>query len=197
MKTLKHPFNTKNVEIQKIPFLHFFAPDFVSRQMGTDILNWFKQSDLWVPRQVKDFYEVADFNLEKSTIPTRYNFLKEPALVETLVNFVRPFHPEVNGKVDITAHRLANSEKIKIHTDHGELCQQFRIIIQFNEHWTINNGGLVMLFDSDEPAPDAASTRIYLPMHCSAWGFTISPHSYHAVSPVHNNTRYSLTYTFY
>jgi Rps23 Pro-64 3,4-dihydroxylase Tpa1-like proline 4-hydroxylase len=192
-----NPFRIDEVEMQEIPFVHFFKQDFVDPELANEILEWFRKCNLWKPRKVKDFYEVADFDFGKATVPAKFDFLKSPSLVKSLVAFAKKSCPQVNGKVDITAHRMTNGEKIKIHTDHGDLDQHFRIIIQFNKDWEISNGGLIMLFDSDSPSLEQETNRIYIPENGSAWGFEISERSFHAVSPIRNNIRYSLVYTFY
>jgi Rps23 Pro-64 3,4-dihydroxylase Tpa1-like proline 4-hydroxylase len=192
-----NPFRLDEIEMQEIPFVHFFKQDFVDPELANEILEWFRKCNLWKPRKIKDFYEVSDFDFTTSTVPAKFDFLKSQALVDTLVAFARKSCPQVNGKVDITANRMTNGEKIKIHTDHGDLDQHFRIIIQFNKDWEINNGGLIMLFDSDHPSLEQETNRIYIPENGSAWGFQISEKSFHAVSPIRNNIRYSLVYTFY
>ncbi|MGJ3628150.1 2OG-Fe(II) oxygenase family protein [Sphingomonas sp. MMS24-JH45] len=75
-------------------------------------------------------------------------------------------------------HRRAESRRVLLQLDHG---------------WSVDNGGLLMLFADDQP--ESVTTAI-LPSHASAFAFEISARSYHAVSTIRAGERYTLVYTF-
>lgn len=197
MPSSSQPFHADHLPFRRKPFLHFYQPAFIGADLAGQLLDWFEQTTLWQPRREEDFYEVADFNLSQSPVPKPFRHLSGRRLREYLLSCIAPHCPGLNGEVDVTAHRLTSGEKIKIHTDNGPLRQRFRIIIQVNREWSVRHGGLIMLFSTDTPDVDASDHTIYLPENGSAWGFRISAKSFHAVSPVQDNIRYSLTYTFY
>ena len=80
-----------------------------------------------------------------------------------------------------------------IHNDFIEEGESHRILIQLNRGWLDEQGGLLMLFGSSSPGD---VQRVIRPLHRSAFGFSISDCSYHAVSTIAEGERYTLVYSF-
>ena len=84
-------------------------------------------------------------------------------------------------------------QTIRIHNDYVEGHETHRLLIQLNDGWTDENGGMLMLFGS---ASHRDLKRVVRPLHGSALSFEISPDSYHAVSTIHGGERFTLVYSF-
>ncbi|QHN05363.1 2OG-Fe(II) oxygenase [Granulicella sp. WH15] len=97
-------------------------------------------------------------------------------------------------QIDITAHKLNRTQKIRIHNDARPDGETHRFLIQLNRGWSDENGGMLMLFRGPEVE---TLEDVILPTSRSAFGFEISPASYHAVSQVHQGDRYTLVFSFY
>jgi hypothetical protein len=96
--------------------------------------------------------------------------------------------------MDITAHKLNRSQKIRIHNDARPDGETHRFLIQLNRGWNEANGGLLMLFRGPEVE---MLDDVIVPTSRSAFGFEISAASYHAVSQVYQSDRYTLVFSFY
>ena len=68
------------------------------------------------------------------------------------------------------------------------------MLIQLNRGWDDNQGGILMFFNSQDPAD---VHRVFPPVHGSVVGFGISEGSNHAVSTIHSGERFTLVFSFY
>ena len=66
--------------------------------------------------------------------------------------------------------------------------------LQLNRGLSDADGGFFMLFSSSDPAD---VHKVIRPASLSALAFEISPTSYHAISQMHGNVRYSVVFSFY
>ena len=84
--------------------------------------------------------------------------------------------------VDVVCHRLLPTQKIGIHNDYLVGQETHRLTIQVNRGLTDTDGGVLMLFNSN----DATEIHKLLhPLSLSGFAFEISADSHHAVSQVH------------
>jgi Rps23 Pro-64 3,4-dihydroxylase Tpa1-like proline 4-hydroxylase len=105
-------------------------------------------------------------------------------------------HFAVGGElvlVDVSAHKLTSGQTIRIHNDWIGGEETHRLLIQLNDGWSIENGGLLMLFGSRAPEDVRSITE---PAHGSGFAFEISERSFHAVSTIKAGQRFTLVYTF-
>ena len=100
----------------------------------------------------------------------------------------------MSERIDITAHQLVPGQRIRLHNDFIPGYETHRLLIQLNQGWDVANGGLLMFFNSADPAD---IHKIFLPLHNSAVVFAISASSYHAVTPLSGGERFTLVYSFY
>jgi hypothetical protein len=98
--------------------------------------------------------------------------------------------------VSIAAHKLIANQYIGVHNDapspeYG--METHRLVVQLNHGEGSLTGGNLQLF-----AQRTASqpSRSYVPRHNAAFGFRLTPKSYHAVARVERGERYSLIFTF-
>ncbi len=188
---------TEKPPLSQCPYPHFVVPGFLPSAEGRRLLDWLEKDAKWGFRSINDFYETYDLDLRHFDLPASLSFLTEMRFHEWLRSyFGSAFNCGLDSWVDVTAQKMVTGQKIKLHTDYGEYGQSHRLLIQINRGWTIECGGLLMLFDEEFPTEVTNRHRYYNPEHCAGIGFEISPTSYHAVSQVLSGTRYTLCFSF-
>ena len=85
-------------------------------------------------------------------------------------------------------------QRIAIHNDYLGGHESHRLTIQFNRGLRDRDGGLFVLFNSDDPKD---IHRIIRPVAGSGLGFEIGENSNHAVSRLHHGVRYTLVFSFH
>lgn len=175
------------------PFPNIRAQGVVSPAIADETLAWLETGAPWRLKQT-DFYEQYEFSLLADAPPPALADLTSTAFVDSIAAKLESSLGAASlGLVDVTAHRLSEGQTIRVHNDFIEFEETHRFLIQLNRGWTADRGGYLMLFESDGPG---SATEILLPEHRTAFGFEISPKSYHAVSTVRSGERYTLVYTF-
>jgi Rps23 Pro-64 3,4-dihydroxylase Tpa1-like proline 4-hydroxylase len=180
-------------DVRAEPFAHSTATEALSDELAAATLRWMERDARWKLR-VADFYEQWELHLDHSNVPEPLQSLLEPAFVENLARTM--FGPIVAGDIElceVTAHKLLEGQTIRLHNDYLEDAESHRILIQLNQGWRDDQGGLLMLFGSDSSAD---VRRIVRPLHRSAFAFPISDRSFHAVSTIAQGQRYTLVYSF-
>lgn len=132
---------------------------------------------------VESFYEQYEFSLLNATLPIQVADLTSGSFVDAMRSLlIRSVGaPQTLNLVDVSAHKLVTGQTIQVHNDFIGGEETHRVLIQLNYGWSVDNGGLLMLFGTDRPESVAAA---FLPNHGSAFAFEISPKSYHAVSRI-------------
>ena len=176
------------------PFPHVRVSGILSHGQADAALAWLRHHAPWTLR-VEDFYEQYEFSLLATELGPEIATVAAQGFVGCVRDELRRLFSVVGrlDLVDITAHRLTTGQTIRIHNDHLGGDETHRLLIQLNEGWDADRGGLLMLFSGDEPE---SLTHVVMPTHASGFAFEISPRSYHAVSSVRSGERYTLVYTF-
>ena len=185
--------NFDRSETHAAPFPHFRTADLLDASSAADLLDWLDDHDPW-QLTVADFYEQHEFSLLAPGAPDTLRSFVSPRIVAAIVAEMgsRLGAPALE-LVDVCLHRLVESQTIRIHNDYLGPEESHRLVIQLNRGWTVEQGGLLMLFGADAPE---SVTDVILPAHRSGFGFEISDRSHHAVSTIHGGVRDSLIYTF-
>jgi Rps23 Pro-64 3,4-dihydroxylase Tpa1-like proline 4-hydroxylase len=176
------------------PFPHLAIPEILSRAAADRVLAWLRTSAPWRLR-VESFYEQYEFSLVSEDGSAIARELAGERLVESVRELICS-HFEISGHltlVDVSAHKLTRGQTIRIHNDAIEGEETHRVLIQLNDGWSLDQGGLLMLFGSRAPE-DLRS--VIEPTNRSAFAFEISGRSFHAVSTVKAGERFTLVYTF-
>ncbi len=191
-------FQFDNVEVLDEPFRHFVAPEFMDEGAAENLLNWFEHDAIWVERIVEAFYESYDISLRHSDLPEPLRFLVDDSFLTKVRHQVGcAMSARLGTKTDVTAHRLIPGQHIKIHSDFGEMKQTYRLLVQLNRGWSLENGGLLMFFHDQQSEEPSEKDCYYVPEHRTAFCFEVSPESLHAVSRVIRGDRYTLCLSFY
>lgn len=176
------------------PFKYFVADEAFDRSVSLLLLEWLESHAPW-KLVITDFYEQYEFNFLDVQLPSHLFFLQEQAaLDEVKGRMERVFQVSLSARVDLSAHKLIPGQRIRLHNDFIPGQETHRLLIQLNRGWADEKGGLLIFFNSSNPAD---VHRLFLPVHNSAVGFAISPASNHAVSTVHDGERFTLVYSFY
>ncbi|AWN42514.1 cyclophane-containing peptide 2OG-Fe(II) oxygenase YhhC [Methylobacterium durans] len=176
------------------PFPHLRVPGILAREAADRVLRWLKTRAPWTLR-VESFYEQHEISLLAAELDPEVAALVSPAFVEAVRRELRSRFAlgDELVLVDIGAHRLTSGQTIRIHNDFLGGAETHRLLIQLNDGWSAERGGLLMLF-ADE-APESLRS-VVMPTHASGFAFEISPASFHAVSSIKDGERYTLVYTF-
>lgn len=175
------------------PFPYFCTPAIFTAEFEHAVCAWLRQAQTWEFTRT-DFYEQYEFSLLALDLPPPVQPLISPATIARLqAAMAVKFQVGALELVDVTIHKLTDGQRIGIHNDFIGGAESHRLIIQLNQGWTPEHGGYLMLFSSAS-AQDVQ--QLVVPASNSAFGFEISPASYHAVSTVREFSRYTLVYTF-
>jgi len=176
------------------PFPYFVSPEGFGPEVSLKILEWLERDAPWKLVET-GFYEQYEFNFLDARLPAHLAFLQEEFfLAEVQTRAAEIFQAELSERVDFNAHKLIAKQRIRLHNDFIPGRETHRLLIQLNRGWQDEQGGLLIFFNSPEPAD---IHKVFRPFHDSAVGFAISPKSNHAVSTVHDGERFTLVFSFY
>lgn len=182
-----------SVEFHRIPFEHFLGRATLPNG-GADWLDWLEHEAPW-KLTVTEFYEQFEFSLLHASLGTSLKCLVAPETLSALkLEMTKYFGEPLSERVDVTAHKLVSRQTIRLHNDFIPGGESHRLLLQLNEGWQPDHGGYLMFFHG--PEPETASNVIE-PVSGSVQAFAISPHSYHAVSTVHAEKRFTIVYSFH
>lgn len=183
--------------LKEKPFQYFYGQSTLDLQIISKYLAWFEEDAPWKLIET-DFYEQYEFSLLDCKLPKGMEFLTSPSFTKVLsTNIEKIFNIKLSNRVDVIAHKLIKGQTIRIHNDYlgeEEEAETHRVLLQLSKDWNKDNGGYLMFFNDSKQ--DQVSD-IVEPVAGSIQGFEISPISYHAVSTVHKEERYTIVFSFY
>ena len=176
------------------PFPHLKVRRILPAWLADRALEWLRDEAPWRLR-VESFYEQHEFSLHSASLPIDLEPLGSKAFASSLGDALARRFGETAGLrlVDASAHRLRDGQTIRIHNDWIGDEESHRLLIQLNAGWSAEQGGLLLLFGSDDPAD---LRQAVLPAHGSGFAFEIGPRSHHAVSATRSGERFTLVYTY-
>ena len=189
------PIDLSSAAVRSAPFPCFTVAQAISEELEQHLLRWFEDRAPW-KLAVMDFYEQYEFDFrDVIDLPNPLKQLFSQATLTRLRADVGALlGTSLGPQIDITAHKLNRTQKIRIHNDARPDGETHRFFVQLNRGWDEANGGLLMLFGGPEVE---TLNEIIIPTSRSAFGFEISKSSHHAVSQVHQGDRYTLVFSFY
>jgi Rps23 Pro-64 3,4-dihydroxylase Tpa1-like proline 4-hydroxylase len=194
MSSSDKPINIEETVFSAVPFPYFVCPQAINTNLSYELLDWLEKAAPWKLVET-DFYEQYEFSFLQTKLPDSISILNSKDHLQDLTQQVaQNFSVRLANRIDFTAHKLIPGQRIRIHNDYIPGFETHRLLIQLNRGWEDENGGMLMLFNSQNPED---IYEIYRPIHGSALGFAISPDSHHAVSTIHGGERYTLVYSFY
>jgi Rps23 Pro-64 3,4-dihydroxylase Tpa1-like proline 4-hydroxylase len=188
------PLNLSSIERFSKPFDYFLSPQALSDDLSRTLLDWLETEASWKLVET-DFYEQYEFSLWDVEVPPQLLVLREPDFLNELkMKIENLFKVELDNDIDVAAHKLVPGQRIRLHNDFISGEQSYRLLIQLNRGGKDEDGGLLLLFNSADPAD---IHRVFRPIHNDAIAFVVSPASNHAVSLVNRGERFTLVYSFY
>ncbi|MDT7543413.1 MAG: hypothetical protein QOE33_3317 [Acidobacteriota bacterium] len=176
------------------PFPYAITTRAFNDEVSYAVLEWLQAEASWKLVET-DFYEQFEFSLADVQPPARLSFLRERIFIDSLnAEIEKLFGVRLDERVDVTAHRLVRGQRIRIHNDYIFGGETHRLLVQLNHGWKVEDGGLLMFFNSPDPSD---VHKIFRPIHNTAVAFAISSDSNHAVTTIHGSDRFTLVYTFY
>ena len=176
------------------PFPYVYTPRALNKKLAISLLDWLEVSAPWTLRET-DFYEQYEFNLYKASLPPDLEFITSTEYLSQVKEFMEDiFNVRLSERINFTAHKLLPGQTIRIHNDFIPSQESHRILIQLNRSWSDENGGMFVLFNSEDPKD---VHKIIRPVHNSLIAFEISDKSNHAVSTINQGKRYTIVYSFY
>jgi Rps23 Pro-64 3,4-dihydroxylase Tpa1-like proline 4-hydroxylase len=189
------PIDLSSAAVRSVPFSCFTVARAISEELEQHLLTWFEGEAPW-RLAVMDFYEQYEFDFRdvmEVPAPLR-QFFSQTTLTQLRADVGALLGAPLGSQIDITAHKLSRTQKIRIHNDARPDGETHRLLIQLNRGWDDANGGLLMLFGGPEVG---TLNDVIVPKSGSAFGFEISESSHHAVSKVYQGDRYTLVFSFY
>ena len=190
----EHRICLTSLEVFDEPFPYFTACEGFGEGLSSSILGWLETEAPWELVEA-DFYEQYEFSLLGIQVPPHLNFLIQKLFLDDLkIKIEGIFGVRLDERIDCTVHKLVPGQRIRIHNDflHGE--ETHRFLVQLNRGWHDDQGGFLMLFNSQDPSD---VHRVISPDHDSAFGFAISADSNHAVSTIQGGERFTVVFSFY
>jgi len=182
---------TTNCTLEAEPFPHLFIHPVFDQHFANEALAWLEDIGTWHSNK-KEFYDAESFRLGSVDIPTALRPLVSGLTLEHFRRIIsKTFLLTPGTEVEVWANRIVPGKGVGLHNDMA--AGEVRITIQLNKSWKLSNGGLLVLFSK----PDVHDfQKMYLPLHNSAVVFPTTEVSYHAVSDVSQDVRYTLVYLF-
>lgn len=194
MMTTQYQLDFSAAQLFTAPFPYFVAARAFDDDVSTTLLGWLEHGAPWKLVEA-DFYEQYEFDFLDAELPSHLSFLKDRAFVNYLKSRMETiFAVALDDRTDLTAHKLIVGQRVRIHNDYIQGRETHRLLIQINRGWHDDDGGLLLFFNSSNPAD---VHKVFRPTHNSAVGFAISSKSHHAVSIIHSGERFTLVYSFY
>jgi Rps23 Pro-64 3,4-dihydroxylase Tpa1-like proline 4-hydroxylase len=181
-------------EVFSGPFPYAITKRTFIGEISYAILEWLQTKAPWQLVET-DFYEQFEFSLFDADLPPCIRFLGDRTFIDVLsAEIEKLFGVRLAERVDVTAHRLIQGQRIRIHNDYIFGGETHRLLIQLNHGWRDEDGGFLLFFNSPDPSD---IHKVFRPVHNTAIAFAISSDSNHAVTTIHGNERFTLVYSFY
>ena len=183
-----------SLRVHHEPFPYFTARAALSHSRSVSLLKWLESKADWKVVEAA-FYEQHELCWPAGQRPGSVSQVFTPAFFGAIRQEVGGiFHRLFAARIDCTVHKLIPGQRIRIHNDLHSAGETHRVILHLNRGWGISSGGLLMLFNSANPAD---VHRVLLPLNGSIIGFAISEQSNHAVSLILNGERFAIVYSLY
>lgn len=178
--------------VKASPFQYATMLRCLSTELGDGLLAWFESDAPWRLTQT-EFYEQYEFSCWDNPSPLAAFLTSREVLDLVRAEMTEIFARRFEDAVDVVCHRLLPTQKIGIHNDYLVGQETHRLTLQLNRGLTDTDGGVLMLFNSNDPAD---IHKLLHPLSLSGFAFAISADSHHAVSQVHGGERFSVIYSF-
>ncbi len=174
------------------PYLHILSPQFYSDRFADTLLTWMENNQDWNHHNSLHYqqYELGF---------TRFTHCKEieglwdgSVLAEIRDRASRAFGVPLSGRINISAHKMVPGQYGYIHTDKIP-HETHRVVVTLNRGRPADSGGNLVLLSGSKPADVAVVLK---QISNTACGFALDSKSFHAITQVKTDTRFTVIYTF-
>ncbi len=189
----------ENVTINHEPFKYFTVEKPLESELAEELLKVLESIEDWVKGE-KEYFSLLAFRISKPPIRDEFQFLCSEAFQNKLLKLCEnTFSTPLEKILGISAHKLTKGHGTAIHNDFLELSLRkemdyftHRFLIYLNKGWDEEDGGILGIFNSDDPEDIA---DLIFPIHNTGVGLAMGTKSQHAVSEMNSNTRYVLSFS--
>lgn len=188
-----------NVNKFEKPYKHFSLDNPFKPQDADKILRWLETTNMFTSRKER-LLRSSSFFLSAENIPSEVaDFFSNQNLISLKKDIENIFNIEFKDYFTVSANKFVLGEGALIHTDYidpeskSEIYFTHRFLLYFNRGWVETDGGSLGIFNSSDQNDLEKTIN---PIHNTAIGFAINPHSYHAVSAIKNGIRFTLNFSF-
>jgi 2OG-Fe(II) oxygenase superfamily len=185
----------QSVDVQDKPYRFFTCDACLRADLGESLLVWLENGIKWSLAE-SEFYRQWECYLLSLVPPDNVAILFAPETLQYLRERVGELLAvQLSERLTIVAHKLVQGQFIDVHNDDpAPGLETHRLVIQLNRGRDQHSGGELRIHNSSKPAD---VFRVLPPMHNSAFGFEMTPKSFHSVMPRRQGTRYTIIFSFW
>lgn len=177
------------VIVHNTPFEHCLLSNWLTPAEELSVLNALERETQW-RRQKEHFYTHSSIDLSQIEVSAEYGPLCSREKLSTLKLIMeKMFGIPFSNEIRVWMHKMVPGDGIGIHNDNCE--SELRMVLQLNRGWRTSNGGISVLLSKDGTH---FLDRMYKPISNTAIAFLTTKTSYHAVTDVMEDTRFSIVY---
>ncbi len=182
----------ENVERRTDPYLHVVSPRFYTEPFAQTLLGWLETKSNWALNESMR-YEQYELGFSHFTHCKEIQGLWDGGVLARIRDGVtRAIGFPVSSRINVSAHKMFPGQQTYIHTDKVP-HETHRIVVTLNRGRPADSGGNLVLLSGSKPADMAV---VFKQISNSAVCFGLDSKSYHAVSRVRAETRFTIIYTF-
>lgn len=180
-------------QVVEVPFRHIAWPTCVNAGTATSLAEWLRGAPGWGYQEIAGFYQQWRLKLEIASTPEAWATLFDSSWIDSIRCALEDCGPTRLGRLaDISANRMDRGMFMKMHNDVGGDIAG-RLVVQLSTGWDDASGGTLVL---SSKADSAENARLYVPEIGFGFGFQIHRGSFHAVTRLTRDERYTLAYSF-
>ena len=181
-----------NVVRRTDPYLHIVSPRFYTERFAEALLGWLETESNWALNESMR-YEQYELGFSQFTHCKEIEGLWDGGVLARIRDGVtRAIGFPVSSRINISAHKMFPGQQTYIHTDKVP-HETHRIVVTLNRGRPPDSGGNLVLLSGSKPADMAI---VFRQISNSAVCFGLDSKSFHAVSRVKADTRFTIIYTF-
>jgi Rps23 Pro-64 3,4-dihydroxylase Tpa1-like proline 4-hydroxylase len=182
----------ENVVRRTDPYLHVVSPRFYTERFAEILLGWLETESNWALNESMR-YEQYELGFSQFTHCKEIQGLWDGGVLARIRDGVtQAIGFPVSSRINISAHKMFPGQQTYIHTDKVP-HETHRIVVTLNRGRPADSGGNLVLLSGSKPADMAV---VFRQISNSAVCFGLDSKSFHAVSRVRTDTRFTIIYTF-
>jgi hypothetical protein len=177
------------------PYPFLVSGEALDPALADNVLAWLESGVEWRLHE-GGFYEQWECVLLRAVAPPSCaRLLSRDALAGLTRRIGDAFGADLSDRLTVIAHKLLRGQAIGVHNDDPDPgFETHRLVVQLNRRTEQDAGGELRVHFSNRQDDVALSLA---PVHNSAFGFAMSPKSFHSVAPMQDWARYTIVFSFW